>query len=820
MGYVCIHGHFYQPPRENPWLEAVELQDSAYPYHDWNERITAECYAPNSAARILDNEQRIIRILNNYEKISFNFGPTLLSWIESKAPAVYRAILEADRASQNNFSGHGSAIAQPYYHIIMPLANRRDKRTQVAWGIRDFQHRFRRLPEGMWLPETAVDIETLEVLAEFEIKFTILAPHQARQEGKIGGRTWKDVSGGRIDPSMPYRSSLPSGRRLNLFFYDGPISRAVAFEDLLGNGEAFAKRLMAGFAEELRPWPELVHIATDGETYGHHHRFGEMALASALNYIESNQLAQLTNYGEYLERHPPIHRVEIFENSSWSCVHGIERWRKHCGCNSGGHPGWNQEWREPLREALDWLRDELAPRYEQEAQKLLKDPWAARDDYIEVVLDRSGASVDQFLRKHALRELNHTEQVVTLKLLELQRHAMLIYTSCGWFFDEISGIETVQILAYAARAIELAEQVLGENVEDDFLQRLAKAKSNLSTNEDGRRIYQKQIRPFRVDLLRVGQHYAVNDVFEPTSHQARVYCYEVARHEHSCHPREQAQLALGKAEFSSKITRENTIFDYGVVHFGGHNVVAGVRASENRDHAELNELREVFARGSESEIVSILRRVYGEVHSLQALFKDEQRKVLAFLSNSVVAEVEAAHRQIYQRHAELMGFLSGSGMPLPKGLRASANSALNSLLRDALASEELELDRVTPLLDEAKSLEIVLDAATLEFVLRKRIESKAEALSANVADLCSIERLRKEVAFIRSLPFKVNLWSVQTCCHEWIGKSYAKFLAKAEAADSEARAWISEVSLLSDQLDFLHPLVSGTEELSQCRASA
>src|SRR5262249_49217048 len=217
-------------------------------------------------------------------------------------------------------------------------------------------------------------------------------------------------------------------------------------------------------------------------------------------------------------------------------------------------------------------------------------------------------------------------------------------------------------------------------------------------------------------LLRVGQHYAVNDGFEPTSHQARVYCYEVARHEHSCHQREQAQLGIGKAEFSSKITRENTIFDFGVVHFGGHNVVAGVRASENRDHAELNELREVFARGSESEIVSILRRVYDEVHSLQALFKDEQRKVLAFLSNSVVAEVEAAQRQIYQRHAELMGFLSGSGMPLPKGLRASATSALNSLLRDALASEELELelDRVTPLLDEAKSLEIVLDAATLE----------------------------------------------------------------------------------------------------------
>jgi alpha-amylase/alpha-mannosidase (GH57 family) len=820
MGYVCIHGHFYQPPRENPWLAAVELQDSAYPYHDWNERITAECYAPNSAARILNDEHRIIRILNNYEKISFNFGPTLLSWMETKAAAVYRAILQADHASQKNFSGHGSAIAQPYHHIIMPLANARDKRTQVAWGIRDFQHRFRRIPEGMWLPETAVDIETLEILAEFGIKFTILAPHQAREEGKIGGRSWKDVSGGKIDPSMPYRMNLPSGGRINLFFYDGPISRAVAFEDLLGNGEAFAKRLMAGFAEELRPWPELVHIATDGETYGHHHRFGEMALASALNYIESNELAQLTNYGEYLERHPPIHRVEIFENSSWSCVHGIDRWRKHCGCNSGGHPGWNQEWREPLREALDWLRDVLAPKYEQEAQKLLKDPWAARDDYIEVVLDRSNESLDQFLRKHALHELNHAEQVLTLKLLELQRHAMLMYTSCGWFFDEISGIETVQILAYAARAIELAEQLFEDELETGFLQGIAKAKSNVPSQEDGRRIYQTLIKPSIVDMQRVGSHYAVNGMFEPMTDVAEVYCYTATRQEHSCLQKERAQLATGRALIRSKITHESATLDFGVAHFGGHNIFAGVRPSRNGDHPELNELKDAFSSGSEAEIASILERIYGEVHSLEALFKDEQRKVLGLLSNSVVAEVEAAHRQIYQRHAGLMRFLSSSGMPLPKGLRASANSALNSLLRDALAGEALEPNRVRPLLEEASNLEIVLDAPTLEFVLRKRIERLAEIVATNVADLPSIEQLRKEVAFVRSLPFKVNLWSVQTSCHEWITKSYPAFLAKAEAADSEARAWLSEVSLLSDQLDFLHPLVNGTEALSNLGASA
>ena len=816
MGYVCIHGHFYQPPRENPWLEAVELQDSAYPYHDWNERITAECYAPNSAARILNTEQRIIQILNNYEKISFNFGPTLLSWLEIKSPKVYRAILQADQASKERFSGHGSAIAQAYHHIIMPLANARDKHTQVVWGIRDFEHRFGRFPEGMWLPETAVDIETLEILSQQGIKFTILAPRQARQEGKIGGRSWKDVSGERIDPSMPYRLNLPSGRKISLFFYDGPISRAVAFEDLLANGERFAKRLMAGFAEDLRPWPELVHIATDGETYGHHHRFGEMALASALAYIESNQLAQLTNYGEYLERHPPIHRVEIVENTAWSCVHGVERWRSNCGCNSGGHSGWNQEWRRPLREALDWLRDTLAPKYEQRAQQLLRDAWAARDEYIDVVLARaSGAcyqeSVARFFKKHAVRELDRQEQVVALQLLELQRHTMLMYTSCGWFFDELSGIETVQVLTYAGRAIDLAQQVFGDELEADFLQRLAKAKSNLPEHGDGARIYEKFVKPSRVDLLKVGSHYAVSDVFEAYGEHAELYCYSVDRKEHSCRQSGNAKLVMGKAQFTSTITQESAALEFGAVHFGEHNLAAGVRAdgSADGDRAGLNKLIEAFSRDEvridEADIRSRLKQVFGEVHSLQALFRDEQRKVLGVLSNSILAEVDAAQRQIYVRHAEFMRFLASSGMPLPKSFQASARSALNSFLREALAADELKPDRVHSLLAEAKELDIILDAATLEFVMGKRMEKMAEAVATNVADVGSIERLQKAVALARSLPFAVDLWWVQTLCHEWMGQAYREFLSKADGGDKNAQVWISQVSALSERLLFLDP---------------
>ena len=398
--YICIHGHFYQPPRENPWLEAIEVQDSAYPYHDWNERITAECYAPNRASRILDSEGRIASIVNNYSRMSFNFGPTLLAWMEQADPRTYQAILAADKESQTFFGGHGSALAQAYNHMILPLANRRDKHTQVIWGIRDFQHRFGRFPEGMWLPETAANTETLDILAEHGIKFTILSPYQAKRTRALGGRSWRDVSGGHLDPTMAYEIRLPSGRSLILFFYDGPISQAIAFQGLLKKGEHLAGRLLSAFSD-ARKRPQLVHIATDGETYGHHQKFGDMALAYALHHITSRRLARVTNYAEFLERHPPTHEVQIHENSSWSCAHGVERWRSNCGCNSGGHPGWNQAWRAPLRKALDGLRDRLLSLYEEKARQLLKNPWKARDAYINVVLERSPDNVESLLSEHA-----------------------------------------------------------------------------------------------------------------------------------------------------------------------------------------------------------------------------------------------------------------------------------------------------------------------------------------------------------------------------------------------------------------------------------
>jgi alpha-amylase/alpha-mannosidase (GH57 family) len=502
---ICIHGHFYQPPRENPWLETIERQDSAFPFHDWNERIAAECYAPNAAARILDGEGRIERIVNNYARISFDFGPTLLSWLEKKAPTVYHAVIAADRESRERFSGHGSALAQAYHHSILPLANRRDRRTEILWGLADFAHRFGRPAEGFWLPETAVDTESLEILAEQGIRFTLLEPRQARRFRPlgVGEEAWQEAPEG-IDGRVPYRLNLPSGRTLDLFFYDGAISRAIAFEKLLASGETFVGRLLGAFSPGSETdRSELVHIATDGETYGHHHRFGDMALAYSLRRIEEDEAVILTNYGEFLARHPPEFAVEIHDCTSWSCVHGVERWRSDCGCSTGAAEGWNQAWRAPLRDALDQLRDEIAPLYEAAAAPLLADPWAARDAYNEVLLDHSPERVAAFLARQGRGDSsawNEAERTRALKLLELERQTLLMYTSCGWFFNDLAGIETVQVLRYAGRAVQLAQELFGDGVEERFLARLEEARSNRSEEGDGRRIYERHVRPAIVGL--------------------------------------------------------------------------------------------------------------------------------------------------------------------------------------------------------------------------------------------------------------------------------------------------------------------------------
>jgi len=806
--YVCIHAHFYQPPRENPWLEEVELQDSAYPYHDWNERITAECYASNAASRVMDEKGRIVNIVNNYAKISFNFGPTLLSWMQDKEPAVYRAILDADRESQEHFSGHGSAIAQAYNHMILPLANSRDKGTQVLWGVRDFVHRFGREPEGMWLPETAVDLESLDIMAKEGIRYAILEPHQAHRARKKGSREWRDVTGGRIDPKVPYLLKLPSGRTISVFFYDGPVSRAVAFEGLLDNGEVFAKRILGALSDSADGPYQLVHIATDGESYGHHHTHGEMALSYAIHHIESNGLARITNYGEFLEKHPPAHEVEIYENTSWSCGHGIERWNSDCGCNSGGRPGWNQEWRHPLREALDWLREKLASEYEERSRLLLRDPWSARDEYIEVILDRSQESRERFFRKHAVRKLSAEEETTALKLLELQRYAMMMYTSCGWFFDELSGIETTQVLQYAGRAVQLARELWEEGIEDHFLFRLEFAKSNLPEHRDGHHIYEKFVKPAMVDLHKVGAHYAVSSLFENYGDEAEIFCYQVEREDYRLLPAGRKRLALGRAKITSEITRESADVTFGVLHFGDHNVSGGIRAYQGEEayKSMAAEMSEMFAGADFPEIIRAVDRNFDVgVYSLKLLFRDEQRRILDMILAVTMADIDAVYRQLYMQNAPLMRFLSDIGYPASKSFHVAAELALNGELKRAFQTKPLDIDAIRGTLYEAEGAKVTLDGAGLGYTLRKTIERMMLAFRENPDDIVLLAQIDAAMEMGNSLPFEVTFWKTQNLYWEMLEVVFTKYRSRAAMRDEGAGEWVRLFSALGEKLSVRIP---------------
>lgn len=800
--YVCIHAHFYQPPRENAWLEAVEYQDSAYPYHDWNERVTAECYAPNSASRILDGDGRILQIVNNYSKISFNFGPTLLSWMEQKSPSVYQAILTADRESQKLFSGHGSAVAQAYNHTILPLATRQDKYTQILWGIRDFEKRFGRHPEGMWLPETGADLQTLEVLADLGIKFTILSPYQAGRVRPLGGRAWRKVDGGRIDPSMAYAVRVPSGKAISVFFYDGPISRAIAFEDLLADGHRFSDRLLGAFSD-ARTWPQLVHIATDGETYGHHRAYGDMALAFALHHIETSQVARLTNYAEYLEKHPPTQEAKIIGNTSWSCAHGVERWRSDCGCNSGGHGDWNQKWRAPLRQAFDWLRDTVAPRYEADASKIFENPWRTRDAYIEIILDRSRENVIRFMNEQAGRQLSEEEIINALKLLELQRYLMLMYTSCGWFFDEVSGIETVQVIQYAGRALQLAGQLFTEDMATPFLELLAQAKSNIPEQGDGRSIYQRYVQPAMVDLEKVGAHYAVSSLFEEYGTNTRIYCYDVERRDYSTSRQGKLRVVVGQAKVTSEITWQSDQITFGVLHLADHSVIGGVRQFQGDDayRALDQELEKALASGDLAELVRLVEKNFGTgTYTLRYLFRDEQRKILGIILEEATNEARAMYRNFHDEHAHLIRFVTDLAVPLPRRFRLAVDFTLNSDLLDTFSADEVDLKKSREILLEIQRTGVTPDAVTLEFALRRTIERLFARFVANPMEAGLLQRLQDTIKLVLSLPFQVRLWEAQNTYYSMMRDVAGEVSVRAERGDAEARAWLDGFIKLGEDL--------------------
>lgn len=835
--YVCIHGHFYQPPRENPWLNQVEVQDSAYPYHDWNHRITAECYARNSASRIVDHEGRILQIVNNYSRISFNFGPTLLEWMEKNSTEVYQAILQADKESQKRFGGHGSAIAQVYNHMIMPLANERDKRTQTIWGIRDFEKRFKRFPEGMWLGETAVDVPTLEILAEHGIKFTILSPYQAKRfksilavedqveneleeepvsklQGKLAPvaespvvkpkkSPWKDATDAKIDPRNSYLCRLPSGRTISLFFYDGPISQAIAFERLLDNGEKFARRLLDQ-AHETGDRPRIVNIATDGETYGHHHRFGEMGLSYCLHMIETSRQAKLTIYGEYLQKHPPEWEVEVIENSSWSCYHGVERWRSNCGCNTGGRQGWTQEWRTPLRNAFDWLRDQLEPLYERHMKQYVEDPWKVRDQYIDLILDRSEKNVSQFFEKAALRRLTKKEQINMLHLLEMQYHAMLMYTSCGWFFDEVTGIETMQDIMYAARAMQLAGEVGDRSFETGFLQILGEAKSNIPELKNAATAYEKFVRPAIVDLPRVGAHYAISSIFSAYPALTRIYSYVAEAQIYDLKEAGKHKLAIGKALLRSVVTLDEHLVTFAVLYLGDHHIFGGVREylGEEGFQETKKEMQNAFEKSNVHEIILLMDKHFGaHNYSFWHLFKDDQKRIINQVLENTSSAVEGLLRQLYENNYPIMQAVRELNLPLPHPLKVPLDFIVNSKLKKILEQENVDMNELKKVSNEVLQLSVELDTLTLNYIATHKITGMMEKLFEIPDDVELMQDAVDLLKQLRTLPLTLDLWKSENLCFLVRRIYYEGFLYRSERGDTDAQTWIDLFNTLYENLN-------------------
>jgi alpha-amylase/alpha-mannosidase (GH57 family) len=809
--YICIHGHFYQPPRENPWLEDVELQDSAYPHHDWNARITEECYKQNAASRILAPDRKIIDIVSNYANMSFDFGPTLLYWLAAHAPEVYDSIVRADEMSRERFSGHGAAMAQAYNHIILPLANTRDKHTQVIWGIRDFESRFGRKPEGMWLPETAVDTETLEVLAEHGITFTILAPRQARQVRKIGAKTWNKVDENSLVTTMPYVCNLPSRRQMNLFFYHGPISHDVAYGGLLHSGENFAARLMEGFAENSEQ-ASLVHIATDGESFGHHHYRGDMALAYCLHHTEANHLANITVYGEYLEKFPPTHEVRIWDNSSWSCIHGVERWKNNCGCCADQARCGQQQWRAPLREAMDWLRDRLAQIYEARMSGYHPDPWQLRNDYVSVINDRSAENVGRFMSDAAGKELGYEEKVAFLKLMEMQRNAMLMYTSCGWFFDNISGIETVQVMQYASRAMQLCREVEKVDLEPEFKDMLQEAPTNTEQFRSGKEVYEAYVEPARLDLNRVAGHFALSSLFEEYPHDGTdIYCYSAEMEDYERVDAGIQSLATARATVQSNMTLEKDSHDLAVLHLGDHNLFAalGPRMDDNDFQNMREDIATAFRKGDSNEVMKLMNAGFdGNNFSLWHLFKDEQRRILYELLGNTWQEIEGIFRQIYDRNYAIMSMIRNIHMPLPKALSTPAEFVLNLDLRRVIQAEEVDVAQLQDLAEEVSRLSLKLDETTVRFEAAARIDRLVKELMESPQNTDLLRTVERSIAVLSTIISDMDLQSAQNVLLTIAKEKYPEIKDRAESGYEDAQEWVGLFESLADRLALVIPSFS------------
>lgn len=833
--YLCIHGHFYQPQRANPWLETIEMQGDAYPWHDWNEKINAECYMVNGSAHLLDSQNKLIKIFNNYSKISFNFGPTLLSWIKMHDRKTYASIINADIAGRSVFSGHGNAIAQIYNHVIMPLASKQDKIIEVAWAISDFEANFGRKPEGIWLSETAVDTETLEILADFGIKFTILSPNQAKQTRKIAknpeSTSWFDVSDGSINTRMPYICRLPKDSSISIFFYDDSLSNKVSFGELLKNGETFAKNI-TGLPISKQELPEIIIIASDGETYGHHHQFGEMALSYCLDYIESKKLAKITVFGEYLQKYPPLYEVRIIENSSWSCDHGIHRWKQDCGCSSGSeqHPDWKQKWRAPLRGAIDWLARTNSSIYIGEVQKYLKPYIDSSDEavksFISIMDNRTGKSAEKFFSLFLKNPLEKPGRITFLKLLEAYRQCLLMQSSDGWFFDDISRIESIQILRHACRTMEILKDVTGRDLEPEFLKILKIAKSNLPEYGDGKSIYLLYVKKASSDFIKISARLAleilvsgekeISDVCNIYSFEASEITYERI-HMHDC------TFIIGSAAVISKLTLESKNVIFAAYRYKNKNILnsanmsAFAKTSTDDNTLEIPsismQLRKFLESANKQNNADdfmdyantgrdlsaikdyLAKRFAGKLFTISDFIKDEQIDIVEKMMASHNSSIYPQMANILNEYKETLNdfkekkmlnyFMDGI---FPNIYEFFGEYMLYNIIKKPGLSQKdiFEMNWIS----EKIGIVNLINLESLGIISTKKLNETIESFSVEPENMESLKNLADFFDIIVKLKIPLNIWKSQNMIFEIKENIYSLKAIEARTSN-KSMAWLS-----------------------------
>jgi len=811
--FVIIHGHFYQPERENPWLGVVEREPSAAPFHDWNERIAGECYIANTVSRILDAKGRIDDIVNNFTYMSFNIGSTLFAWIEKHLPKTYDRIINADWASRGMNEGHGNAIAQPFDHIILPLASRRDRLTALRWGLADFRRRFLRPAEGVWLPEAAVNEEVLEDLIDLDIGFTILAPHQARRIRRIGSRQWRDVQPHELDTSAAYRyfSKNRRGGRgyVDLFFFHGQLSTSASFEHILTNADHFSARIEKAALAMRRPdtGAVLVNIATDGETFGHHEPFADMCLAYLFKEVAPMKNFRITNYAAFLAANPPQYEVELALGedglgTSWSCAHGVSRWRRDCGCVTGGRPWWHQRWRAPMRKGLEDLQHRIDETYQKAAEPFLRDPWRARDEFVEIIFDRSAEAVDAFLERHRKKDLAPADRSTVLRLLEAQRWALAMFTSCGWFYSDISGIEALQNLKFAARAAQCAQPFADGSLEKGLLAELERAPSNLPEFGTGRNVYERwakrsafgldtAVACYAITLLTTGQP----GLFRPFNYTIS----EIKREELAA----EGKALVGLVEICDSRTCEQSLLAYYATESGMTDVRAYVRPVAGE--AEYGKLREQVACVEKAQLPDIFESGY---YSWNDFVPEVATGVMEFLVEESLNEIRRRFDEIYAEREELFEAYVAAGVELPTEVRGLIAATLGNLLHREILKRRGEWSlsnfaRALELCEQAKRFGVELETTRISAVLTEDAIAEAQRLKGDL----TVERFEKLVdlmAVVRKLGVRIRNDIVENIVIEILEESVIPMilLLKDPERDRGDYDFVIRILACAEQLNF------------------